>query len=163
MTPACRFLKQQKAEFNVHSYDVAYGDPAKGSHQNYGQAVADSVGISHDQLFKTLVICLNGDAKKPAICVVPASGTLNLKLAAKAFNAKSAAMAETDLAEKATGYVVGGISPFGQRKRLPIAFDNSALRFDTIFTSGGKRGLQIEFAPSLLTQLVAAKAAELTA
>lgn len=112
MTPACRFLKQQNAQFRVHTYDVAFGDSANGSHQNYGQAVADSVGISHDQLFKTLVISLNGDAKKPAVCIVPTARTLNLKLAAKAFGVKSAAMAETALAEKATGYVVGGISPF---------------------------------------------------
>lgn len=163
MTPACRFLKQQNAQFRVHTYDVAFGDSANGSHQNYGQAVADSVGISHDQLFKTLVISLNGDAKKPAVCIVPTARTLNLKLAAKAFGVKSAAMAETALAEKATGYVVGGISPFGQRKRLPIAFDSSALDFPTIYTSGGKRGIQIEFSPQLLTNLLSATAASLCA
>jgi Cys-tRNA(Pro)/Cys-tRNA(Cys) deacylase len=163
MTPACRFLKQKKAEFSIHSYDVAFGEASRDTHHSYGQAVADSVGISHNQLFKTLVIYLNGNATQTATCIVPTSDTLNLKLAAKAFHVKTATMAETAVAEKATGYVVGGISPFGQRKPMPMAFDESALSFDTIYTSGGKRGIHIEFSPTLLGTLLSAIPARLTA
>lgn len=154
MTPAILFLKKQKIPHKVHEYHLT--KPG----ENYGQDVADELGVAHSRVFKTLMVSLDGDPKKLGVCIVPVAGTLNLKAAAKAHGAKKALMADPHIAEKTTGYVVGGISPFGQKKRLPTVLDESALTFETIFTSGGKRTLEIEFEPqALLAALKASTAA----
>ncbi|TXR54856.1 Cys-tRNA(Pro) deacylase [Reinekea thalattae] len=150
MTPACRFLKQHNVNFSVHHYQTDFN----ANHDNYGQAVAEELEVEANRLFKTLIICLNGNAKSLAVCIAPSSETVNLKQAAKCFNAKSATMADAEIAQKTTGYVIGGISPFGQRKVLPTAVDESCTNFETIYTSGGKRGLQIEFPTSALMSLL---------
>ena len=148
MTPAVTYLEKQNIPFKLHEYRL------DGTPGNYGQAVADALNVGHERLFKTLMVSLNGEAKQLAVCIIPVATTLNLKAAAGALNVKKIQMADPIIAEKTTGYVVGGISPFGQKKRLTMILDNSALNFDTIFASAGKRGLQIEFAPShLLTAL----------
>jgi Cys-tRNA(Pro)/Cys-tRNA(Cys) deacylase len=151
VTPAINFLKKHNITFTPHEYSMELGGG------NYGQDVADALGVEHHRLFKTLLVSLNQEPKNLAVCIIPVSKTLNLKQAAKAFKAKKAEMANPDIAQKTTGYVVGGISPFGQKKRLPTALDASALDFNTVYTSGGKRGLQIEFSPSdLVSSLNAA-------
>jgi Cys-tRNA(Pro)/Cys-tRNA(Cys) deacylase len=156
MTPAIRFLKQQNTPHTVHTYVI------EKPTNNYGQDAADALSVPHHQLFKTLLISLNGNSRDMAVCIIPVNQTLNLKKAAACFNAKKASMADPTLAEKATGYVVGGISPFGQKKSLPVAIDISAQSLGTLFCSGGKRGLQVELAPAALINALAAQTAQLT-
>jgi Cys-tRNA(Pro)/Cys-tRNA(Cys) deacylase len=140
MTPAINFLIKENIRHTVHPYSLV------NTEGNYGQAVANALNVTHDRLFKTLLISLNSEPTKLGVCIIPVSSTLNLKKAAKSIGAKKAMMAETAIAEKTTGYVIGGISPFGQKKRLPIVIDTTACQWETIFSSGGKRGLQIEVA-----------------
>jgi Cys-tRNA(Pro)/Cys-tRNA(Cys) deacylase len=144
MTPAVKYLQKTKIPYTLHTYSL------DGDDSNYGQAVADTLNVPHGRLFKTLLVALDSMPTKLAVCIVPVSTTLNLKKAAQALDVKKVAMADAGIAEKATGYVVGGISPFGQKKRLAVVIDKTAQSWETIFTSGGKRGLQIEFAPENL-------------
>lgn len=157
MTPAINFLKKHRIDFNVHKYQVDLH-----SAENYGQAVADALSVAHSQLFKTLLVSLNGDDKNLAVCIVPVSSTLNLKKAAKAHKAKTAAMAHSELAERATGYVVGGISPFGQKSRLHCAVDESAFSLECLYVSAGKRGIQLQLSPVDLLSSLNATRCELT-
>lgn len=140
-------LAKAKAEFTLHPY--AHDANA----QAYGEEAADALGVPHEQIFKTLVAEVEGGL---AVAVVPVSGKLDLKALAAALGAKKAAMADAAKVERVTGYVVGGISPLGQRKRLPTVVDASALEFGTIYFSAGKRGLQIETAPANLISLTGA-------
>ena len=151
MTPAIIYLKQQKIPFTIHEYQLS------DNPENYGQAVADALNVSHERLFKTLMVSLNGDAKQLAVCIIPVAATLNVKAAALAFGVKKLSMADPVLAEKATGYVIGGISPFGQKKCLPSLLDKTALDYDQIVASGGKRGIQLEFTPQDLLRALNAK------
>jgi len=107
-------------------------------------------------------VSLNNDAKKLAVCIVPVAGTLNLKLAAKALKAKKVEMADPIIAERVTGYVVGGISPFGQKRALPTVIDEQATAVETLYASAGKRGLQVEVTPSDLITTLNATAASIT-
>ncbi len=148
MTPAVQYLKKHKIAHSLHPYLI------KNPSGHYGQDAADALGVTHSQLFKTLIIALNGDSKNLAVCIIPVSTTLNFKSAAKAFSAKNAAMADTQIAEKLTGYIVGGISPFGQKRPFPTCIDASIRKLDDVFFSAGKRGLQVrmlakELAPAL--------------
>jgi Cys-tRNA(Pro)/Cys-tRNA(Cys) deacylase len=146
-TPATALLTKQKVTFTAHTYDV---DPNASS---YGEAAAASLGVEPGRVFKTLVASVDG---RLAVGVVPVSGALDLKALAAALGGKRATMAEPAAAERATGYVTGGISPFGQRSRLPVVVDASAQAWPTVFVSGGRRGLQVEVAPSDLVQLTGA-------
>jgi Cys-tRNA(Pro)/Cys-tRNA(Cys) deacylase len=150
MTPAIDYLRAHKIPFTVHEYQL------KHSSDNYGQDVADALGLPHSRLFKTLLIELNGNPKTLAACLVPVAGSLNLKLAAKALGAKKAALADVAHAEKSSGYVVGGISPFGQKKPLPTVLDITAMHLTSLFASAGRRGLQVEVAPAHLAQALGA-------
>ena len=107
----------------------------------------------HTTLLKNLLFCLNGEPKNLAVAIIPVDQKLNLKLAAKAAKGKKADMADPEIAQKTTGYVVGGISPLGQKKALPTFLHESATEQDTICVSEGKRGLEIELAPKDLLSL----------
>lgn len=145
MTPAINAVKKAKVAHKIHEYEH---DPASSS---YGVEAAAKLGLPEVKVFKTLVVSI-GD-KELAVAVVPVSSMLNLKLMAKAAGVKKAGMADTADAERATGYVLGGISPLGQKKRLKTIIDASAEQFDTIFVSAGRRGLDMELSPKDLQRL----------
>ncbi|MET7294001.1 Cys-tRNA(Pro) deacylase [Streptomyces griseoloalbus] len=146
-TPATVALAAAGVPFTVHSYDH---DP---SHPSYGEEAAEAMGVSPDRVFKTLVADVDGAL---TVAVVPVAGQLDLKALAAAVGGKRAAMADPGLAERTTGYVRGGISPLGQRKRLPTVLDESATLHGTICVSAGRRGLEVELSPDDLTELTSA-------
>lgn len=146
-TPATVALGKAGVEFTLHPYE----HDANG--QAYGEEAADALGVPYERIFKTLVAEVEGGL---AVAVVPVAGKLDLKAFAAALKGKRAAMAEAAKVERVTGYVVGGISPLGQRKQLPTVVDASALEFETIYFSAGKRGLQIETSPKNLIDLARA-------
>ncbi|MEU4007455.1 Cys-tRNA(Pro) deacylase [Streptomyces pseudogriseolus] len=149
-TPATVALTAAGVPFTVHSYEH---DP---SHPSYGEEAAEAMGVSPDRVFKTLVADVDGAL---TVAVVPVAGQLDLKALAAAAGGKRAAMADPSLAERTTGYVRGGISPLGQRKKLPTVLDASATRHDTICVSAGRRGLEVELTPTDLATLTAATVA----
>lgn len=155
MTPAINLAKKKKIAHIIHQYDH---DPRADS---YGLEAAEVLGQDPSQVFKTLLFCLNGEPKNLAVAVIPVDQKLNLKLAAKAAKAKKADMADPDIAQKTTGYVVGGISPLGQKKALPTFIHQSALDKETICVSAGKRGLEIELAAKDLAALTRGQFADL--
>lgn len=116
-------------------------DPRAGS---YGTEAAAALGVSPERVFKTLIASVDGQLTS---AVVPVAGQLNLKALADAVGGKKAEMAQTAAAQRATGYVIGGISPIAQRKNLPVVIDSSALERETVFCSAGLRGLELELAP----------------
>jgi Cys-tRNA(Pro)/Cys-tRNA(Cys) deacylase len=143
-TPATALLAKQRVAHQVHEYEH---DPRSAS---YGTEASESLGLPAERVFKTLVAEVDGTL---TVGVVPVSGQLDLKALASAAGGKKARMAEVAAAERATGYVAGGIAPLGHRKRLPVVIDSSATDFDTIFCSGGRRGLEIELSPTELARL----------
>lgn len=151
-TPATVALDTAGVPFTVHEYAH---DPAAAS---YGAEAAQAMGVSPDRVFKTLLAETDGTL---AVAVVPVSGQLDLKALATALGAKRAAMADATAAERSTGYVLGGISPLGQRKRLRTVIDTGALRHDTVYVSAGKRGMEVELAPADLIRLTAATTADI--
>ncbi|EGR2796552.1 Cys-tRNA(Pro) deacylase [Vibrio navarrensis] len=155
MTPAINLAKKKKIAHTIHEYQH---DPRATS---YGLEAAQVLGQDPKKVFKTLLFCLNGEAKNLAVAIIPVDQKLNLKLAAKAANAKKADMADPEIAQKITGYVVGGISPLGQKKVLPTFLHSSAEPQNTICVSAGKRGLEIELAPQDLLALTRGQFAEL--
>ena len=151
-TTATVALERAGIAFTVHEYAH---DPRAAS---YGREASEALGVSADRVFKTLIASVDGDL---VAGVVPVEGQLDLKALAAAAGGKRAAMAEVTAAERATGYVAGGISPVGQRKRLPVVLDASALAFGTVFCSGGRRGLEIELAPGDLIRAAGATVASI--
>ncbi|RIV38623.1 Cys-tRNA(Pro) deacylase [Micromonospora radicis] len=152
-TPATVLLSKRSITYRTHPYEVSVQAP------NYGALVADALGVPPEQVFKTLVTEVDGAL---TVAVVPVTGELDLKALAAAVGGKRATLAERGAAERATGYVRGGISPLGQRKRLPTVLDDSAVEHTTIYVSAGRRGLQLELAPADLITLTAARTARLT-
>jgi Cys-tRNA(Pro)/Cys-tRNA(Cys) deacylase len=149
-TAAMMVLGKLGIAYTVHTY------PHGSRHGSYGAEAAEALGVPPARVFKTLVVSVDGAL---AVGVVPVAGQLDLKALAAAAGGKRAAMAEVTVAERATGYVAGGISPLGHRKRLPVVVDRSALEFATVFCSGGRRGLQIELAPADLVRAAGASVA----
>ncbi|WP_066910820.1 Cys-tRNA(Pro) deacylase [Millisia brevis] len=162
-TPATTALTRRKVTFRIHSYThdpavVRFGAEAV-------TAVAEPLGYSPARVFKTLVVdtAPNGAPAQPAIAVVPVTTTLSLKAVAAALGARRATMADRTVAERTTGYVLGGISPVGSRRRLPTVIDASALTHPTVLVSGGRRGLEIEVAPGDLVAAAEATVADIAA
>jgi Cys-tRNA(Pro)/Cys-tRNA(Cys) deacylase len=153
MTPAINAAKQARVNYTIHEYEH---DPAA---ESYGEEAAEKIGANPAQVFKTLVVSLDG--KDLAVGVVPVTAMLGLKQIAKAAGAKKALMADKQLVQRTTGYVLGGVSPLGQKKRLKTFIDQSAENFETIFVSAGKRGLEIELAAADLARLTQARFAPL--
>jgi Cys-tRNA(Pro)/Cys-tRNA(Cys) deacylase len=150
MTPAVEAAKRGGVDFRLHEYDgVTVGDG------DYAVAVAAALERPPQQLFKTLVASVDGTL---AVFIVPAGRQLDLRAVGK-----RATLADRAQAERATGYVVGGISPLGQRRKLPATLDESALEWETILVSAGKRGLQIELSPADLVRLTGARLAAISA
>ncbi len=148
MTPGILIAKQAKVTHRVHEYAH---DPASAS---YGLEAAEKMGVAPERVFKTLVVSL--DNKTLAVGVVPVSAMLSMKAIAKAAGAKKAVMAAPADVERSTGYVLGGVSPLGQKKRLKTVIDVSAQAFSTVFVSAGRRGLEIELSPADLATLTGA-------
>ena len=151
-TPALAFLRQQKVDHDVHAYELSVDA------DTYGESVAAELGVDPRRLFKTLVATVDD---RPMVAIVPVSGRLSLKSLAKVAGGKRAAMADPADAERWTGYVTGGISPFGQKRRMSVFIDESVSEFETIFASGGQRGIQIEVRPADLVALLGAELAPL--
>ncbi len=153
-TPATLLLKQQRIAHTVHEYTH---DPRAAG---YGQEAAVALGIDPGRCFKTLVADVDGVL---TVAVVPVSGSLDLKALAGAVGGKRAAMADPTAAERSSGYVLGGISPLGQRKRLRTVIDESASAWPTVYVSAGRRGLEVELDPAELARLTAATFAPISA
>lgn len=153
MTPAVVAAQRARVPYELLEYTH---DPAA---ESYGLEAADALGLDPRTVFKTLVV--ETDDGKLAVGVVPVAGTLDLKAIAAALGAKRAAMADVAAAERATGYVAGGISPVGQRKRLRTVIDESALALERVHVSAGRRGLEIALAPNDLVKLCGARVARI--
>ncbi|MBB5834007.1 Cys-tRNA(Pro) deacylase [Kribbella italica] len=149
-TPATVTLTKAGITFSTHSYEH---DPAAKS---YGLEAAEALGLKTAQVFKTLLVDVDG---KLAVGVVPVDRQLDLKAVAAALDGKKATMADPAAAERTTGYVVGGISPIGQKRRLPTVVDATATEHDTVYVSGGRRGLDLGLAPADLITVTAARTA----
>lgn len=143
-TPATVALAAAGIDFTLHPYEH-HRDA-----ESFGTEAADQLGLEHDRVFKTLVAEVTG---RLVVAVVPVSGQLDLKALAQAVGAKKATMADPKAAERSSGYVLGGISPIGQRTRLQTVVDDSAEAYPTIFLSAGRRGLQVELSPADLIRI----------
>ncbi len=154
VTPAVTVLAKADVDHALHDYDAS---PVE---VGFGLDAAQKLGLDPARVFKTLVLELDKDPARLGVVVAPATGEVDLRAAAGALGAKRAALADVTRAERTTGYVHGGISPFGQRRRLPTVLDASAQAFATIYVSGGRRGLEIEVAPGDLVTVLAAAVAE---
>ncbi len=151
-TPATTVLAKSGVPHTIHPYEH------RPTARSYGIEAAEALGVEPERVFKTLLADVDGDL---VVAIVPVCGSLDLKAVASAHGGKRAGMAASAAAERATGYVVGGISPFGQRKRLPTIIDVTAMDHETVYVSAGKRGLDIELAPADLVRLTGAKTARI--
>lgn len=145
MTPAISRAKRANIEFQVHEYEH---DPKV---QSYGDEAADKLGLDPTRVFKTLIVAREN--RELAVAVLPVANQLDLKLLARVMGSKKVAMADKQRVERVTGYVLGGVSPLGQRKTLKTIIDESALQQESIFVSAGRRGLEIELSPFDLCSL----------
>ena len=149
-TPATVALQAAGISFVEHAYDH---DPGN---RNFGEEAATVLGLDPEQVFKTLMVDVDGSL---AVAVVPVTGKLDLGALASALKAKRATMADPAVAERKTGYLVGGISPIGQKTKLPTVIDETVELFDTVYVSGGRRGFDVELAPADLIRVTGATVA----
>ncbi|MCA0294033.1 MAG: Cys-tRNA(Pro) deacylase [Actinobacteria bacterium] len=154
-TPATDALTRAGVAFVLHPYD--HDPDATG----YGDEAAAALGVDPLRIFKTLVVDIGAVRPELAVGVVPVAGQLSLKHFAAALGAKKAAMADKALVARSTGYVLGGVSPLGQRTPLPTVIDETAQLWDTVFVSAGKRGLQVELAADDLARVSGATFADI--
>jgi Cys-tRNA(Pro)/Cys-tRNA(Cys) deacylase len=158
-TPATRVLERASVTFAVHQHDrgdAGGGVDARRGRASYGLEAAAALGVDPARVFKTLIVGVDG---RLVAAVVAVDRELDLRALAAVAGGRKAEMADPAAAERATGYVVGGISPLGQRRRLPTVVDSAALAHRTILVSGGRRGLQVELAPADLVALTDATVA----
>lgn len=155
MTPAIRFLEKQQCIFEIFTYQHEAGAAS------FANEAAEKLKLSPETVFKTLVLAL--DTGRFAVAILPATQQLSMKKLAKALGAKKAHMADAQKVQTITGYVLGGVSPFAQKKVLPVVLDSRANELDVIYVSGGKRGLEIKIAPQQLTDLLTAKLSDICA
>lgn len=153
MTPAINAAIKNKVTHRIHEYSH------DASAESYGLEAAEKLGVPGERVFKTLVVSL--DSKELAVGIIPVASMLSMKLIAKAAGAKKAAMAAPADVERSTGYVLGGVSPLGQKKRLKTIIDSSASEFATVYVSAGRRGLEIELSPDDLKKLTSGLFADL--
>ncbi|MEI7058067.1 Cys-tRNA(Pro) deacylase [Nocardioides sp. CCNWLW239] len=149
-TPATVALTGAGIDYTLHPYEH---DPRA---ESYGLEAAEALGVDPARVFKTLMASLDG---KLVVGIVPVTGQLDLKALARALDGSKAQMADVTAAERATGYVAGGISPVGHKRSHPTVVDESALAYDTVFVSGGRRGLDLELSPSDLIKITYATTA----
>ncbi len=148
MTPAVLAARNAGVIFSIHQYDH---DPAA---ESYGEEAADRLGINPGKIFKTLVT--QDENSRLTVCIVPVLKSLDLKVAASVLKVKKMQLADKDLVQRNTGYVIGGVSPLGQKKVLPTIVDRSVQNFEKIYVSGGRRGLEISLPPGDLIRLCSA-------
>ncbi|MCG7200394.1 Cys-tRNA(Pro) deacylase [Marinobacter pelagius] len=148
MTPGINVARKARVPHRIHEYDH---DPAS---ESYGTEAAEKTGADPARVFKTLVASV--DNRELVVGVLPVTAMLSMKLIARAAGGKKATMADKQAVQRATGYVLGGVSPLGQKRRLTTFIDQSARNFDTIYVSAGRRGLEIELAPEDLARLTGA-------
>jgi Cys-tRNA(Pro)/Cys-tRNA(Cys) deacylase len=153
-TRATVMLEKARLAFTTHAYDY------DASADSIGMAAAAALGVEGAQVFKTLMVLADG---KPACVMAPSDREVALKKAAAALGVKQVEMMKPDMAERVSGYKIGGISPFGQTRRVPAVMDESALAHEAIFLNGGQRGLQVRLAPQDAASLLGAKLAAITA
>jgi Cys-tRNA(Pro)/Cys-tRNA(Cys) deacylase len=150
-TPATTVLVDAGITFTLHPYEH------QDDNTSFGEEAAHALGVDPTRIFKTLVADVGG---KLVVAVIPVAQQLDLKALAAAFDAKKASLADPAHAARSTGYVVGGISPIGQRSPLPTVVDASADDFETVFVSAGRRGLQVELGPADLRAVTGARAVD---
>ncbi|HIO92399.1 MAG TPA: Cys-tRNA(Pro) deacylase [Leucothrix mucor] len=155
-TPAAQVAKKANIAYTLHKYKH---DP---HNKSYGEEAANLLDLNPAQVFKTLLLSLNTQANQLAVAILPVSRQLNFKAFAKIIKAKKIAMADPQKAQNVTGYLLGGISPLGQKKRLPMIIDETAFGFETIYVSAGKRGLEIELSADDLVLITGAKTGLIT-
>jgi Cys-tRNA(Pro)/Cys-tRNA(Cys) deacylase len=155
-TRAIAELRRAGIRHTVHEYETPEPGHVRGDRPSYGAAAAGALGVEPQRIFKTLIASVDG---RLAVAIVPVAGELDLKALADALGGRRAELAEPAAAERATGYVLGGISPIGQRRRLPTVVDASAAGFPAILVSAGRRGLQVELAPADLVAVTSATTA----
>ncbi|QFR49674.1 Cys-tRNA(Pro) deacylase [Sulfurimonas lithotrophica] len=149
MTPSIKLLKKTKTNYKIHQFEH------DSSYNSYGVEASQKLGVDEQRVFKTLVV--QSDKGEFIVGIIPVSSKLSMKSLAKAAGMKKVAMADTKDVEKITGYIIGGVSPLGQKKRLKTFIDKSAQIFETIFVSAGKRGLEVELDAKDLQALLNAK------
>ncbi|MFT4864537.1 MAG: Cys-tRNA(Pro)/Cys-tRNA(Cys) deacylase [Ilumatobacter sp.] len=163
VTPAVKMLESAGVKHTISEYDRHLsGD---GELRGFGREAVDALGLSDNEVFKTLIVVVEGAPRSPEkiVAILPVNCQLSMKLIAVAAGAKKATMCDSVSAERSSGYVVGGISPLGQRRQLRTVVDESARLFDTIYVSGGRRGLNIGLAPGDLIGVLDATVALITA
>jgi len=154
MTPAIQKLKQQKVSYEILQYQHEVNSAA------YGLEVVEKLKLNAEQVFKTLVVIT--DSQQLVVALVPVSGKLNLKAIAKTLVVKKVKMAQVKQVENSTGYILGGVSPLGQKKALRTIIDNSAKDFKLVYISGGKRGLEVALNPNDLAKISQARFADIS-